>query len=151
MYKKIIGFLIMTLVLTAGVISAVPKNSAENASNLSEIVMFLQEPETPENEPGTAISDINEPWRAYEDFWGLTNPICEVRWWDTPKKRDGDKIVPSNPEGSVFTITIYQDDGTGKPGDIVCTYENIMPIISGTGIMYEFPSYPEAEVIFELY
>ena len=60
-------------------------------------------------------------------------------------------MIPSDPEGAVFTITIYEDDGTGKPGDIVCNYENVMPIITGTGIMYEFPSQPEMEGIFELY
>jgi hypothetical protein len=151
MKAKIIGILMMMLVLTAGVINAVPENSVETTSNLSEIVMFLQEPESPENEPLSAMSDTNEPWRAYEDFWGITLPICEVRWWGIAAKRVGDKMIPSDPEDSVFTITIYEDDGTGKPGDIVCNYENVMPIISGTGIMYEFPSLPEMEGIFELY
>ena len=151
MKSKIIGIFICTLLMTVSVITAAPEIYIENSSNLSEIVMFLQEPEIPENEPLSATSDIDEPWRAYEDFWDLTDSISEIRWWDTPKKRDGDKIIPSDPEGAVFTITLYEDDGTGKPGDIVCTYENVMPIITGTGIMYEFPSHPEVEGIFELY
>ena len=154
MKTKIVCIFVCMLMMTVSVITAVPENkenNIESCSNLSEIVMFLQEPEIPENEPLSAISDTNEPWRAYEDFWDLTDPISEIRWWDTPKKRDGDKIIPSNPEGAVFTITLYEDDGTGKPGDIVCNYENIMPIITGTGIMYEFPSDPDVEGTFELY
>ena len=123
MKKKLLGIFVCMLLMTVSVITAVPENNIENISNLSEIVMFLQEPEIPENEPLSATSDTNEPWRAYEDFWDLTNPISEIRWWNTPKKRVGDKINPSNPEGAVFTITLYEDDGTGKPGDIV--FENV--------------------------
>jgi len=151
MNRKIVGIFVMTLLMTSGMIVALPMSDIGYNSNLSEVVMFIQEPDIPENEPPFAMSDIYEPWRAYDDFWGLTNPIYEVRWWNIAAQRVGDKLNPGDPEGAVFTITFYNDDGTGKPGDIVCTYENVMPIIGGTGIMYEFPSLPESEGIFELY
>jgi hypothetical protein len=152
MKKKIVGIFVMTLLIATAFSSlGLAENKIENNFDDYEIVMFIQEPDIPENEPLYASSDINDIWEAYDDFWGLPSPIREVHWWNIGSKWVGNNCYPSDPEGAVFTITFCEDDGTGKPGDIVCTYENVMPEITGTGIMYEYPSEPNFHGTFELY
>ena len=111
--KEVSVFSIVVLLMATCVVVQADTLSVE------PVEMFKQEPEIPENEPQFAASDIDEPWRAYEDFWGLTSPICEIHWWNVAGKFVGNNIYPSDPEGAVFTITLYEDDGTGKPGNIV--------------------------------
>ena len=143
--KEVSVFSIVVLLMATCVVVQADTLSVE------PVEMFKQEPEIPENEPQFAASDIDEPWRAYEDFWDLPYPIFEIHWWNVAGKFVGNNIYPSDPEGAVFTITLYEDDGTGKPGNIVCTYENVMPSITGTGIMYEQPSDPLVHGSYELY
>jgi hypothetical protein len=141
-------FLIATILISTSIIVLAEIN--DDTFNGYEI-MFIQEPLGPINEALSALSDTNTDWMAYDDFWGVESPIQEIHWWNTGGKVEGGKTVPANPDGSIFTIKIYQDDGTGKPGNIVCTYENVMPKVTGTGIMYEFPSWPDVEGPLELY
>jgi hypothetical protein len=143
MNKKIVGILVMTL-LIATCLTVTANTKFEN----DYIELFKQEPTPPGDPmPYAWTSDIAElGWTCYDDFWDVTSPICDVHWWTISEIWSNQNWHPCNPEGNVFTITFYLDDGTGKPGDVVCSYENVMPTITETGIIYEYiddPNYVE--------
>ena len=148
--KEASVLLIATIMISTSMI-VIAENKIHNNSNDYEIVMFIQEPEIPENEPLYLSGDIDDIWRPYDDFWDLTSPIREIQWWNIAGRWEINDAYPSDPEGSIFTITFCEDDGTGKPGDIICTYENVIATITGTGIMYDQPSEPTIHGPYELY
>ena len=71
------------------------------------------------------------PWVVCENFWGVTDEICGVRWWGILRFSSG---VPCNESDHTFTITFWEDEG-GLPGDPIHVFE-IEATQVNTGIDY---------------
>ncbi|MFA5251340.1 MAG: hypothetical protein WC454_01995 [Phycisphaerae bacterium] len=85
----------------------------------------------------------NDPWSGpfseagigglvYENFTGVTGPICDIHWW-------GFQLNPSTFESCIesdptFEIVFYEDNA-GQPGSAVCSYEVTADVIP-TGMFY---------------
>nr|MBC8527501.1 T9SS type A sorting domain-containing protein [Candidatus Cloacimonadota bacterium] len=69
---------------------------------------------TSEDDPVYGIDYI-----VYDNFWGLEEPICNIHFW-------GLSLVypwaPCDEDPMPFEIKFYLDDGSGYPGDEVCSY-----------------------------
>ncbi|UCG33365.1 MAG: hypothetical protein JSU68_01795, partial [Phycisphaerales bacterium] len=70
-------------------------------------------------------------WRAYENFWGVSEPICDVHWWgDAADDQSGSCI--KDPDD--FEITFYLDDGSDQPGPVACGPYTVTPLREDTGL-----------------
>ncbi len=156
MYKKLVGIVVFGLLITTALPAVGTLNEKEktvklglcgNSSNEMSIhntmmngakgSLFMQLPNGPANgEWMSGVSDLESGWKIYDDFWEVSGPICDIHWWGQCLKYTYDwfSYVPT---GMVFNIEFYVDDN-GKPGALVCSYENITPPIIETGIMYSF-------------
>jgi len=166
MKKKIVGiFVCMLLITTAvpvvGTINneknnpvrfSLNDNYGKSQSTLSTIntidrgAIFSQAPENPDKNWDGYFSDADIEWRGYEDFWNITTPICDIHWWGFGAIWNGTHWNNCDPSAMVFDITFYNDDGSGKPGDEVCSYKDIKPKINATGIFYDMPSVSPLEL-----
>jgi len=147
MKMKLAGIIAITL-LVANAFPAlgtiIEKDNVSDCQNIGDRGgLFRQLPSPPDDPMPTCWpSDLNEGLRVYEDFMDVSNPICHIHWWGQAIKQINDTWYPGNPEGMVFDIIFYEDD-SGSPGTEVYTFSDISPIIIGTGIMYEYPDWPE--------
>ena len=98
--------------------------------------MFIQLPRGPENPRDCYNSNSGSGLIVYEDFWDIPNSICDIHWWGFSMFWDGTGWSPCDPEGMKFDITFYYDDGTGKPGDELCSYDDVTYSLVRTGIWY---------------
>lgn len=65
-------------------------------------------------------SEADPGYVVYEDFVGLTQPICDIHFWGIQGEYDGG-FTPCIEDPSTFDVTIYEDAG-GIPGAVACTY-----------------------------
>jgi hypothetical protein len=158
MYKKIIGIVVLTLLITTALpaigISNIDENKIINSSSLCNFnreikiidnpliennrgAHFIQLPATPNEQWDAFMSDIDQGWRHFDDFWNISGPICDIHWWGFSLiKNDTLWIDCDGGEDMLFDISFYHDDGTGKPGVEECIYNDISPEVVQTGIYY---------------
>jgi hypothetical protein len=147
---KIVGIVVFMLIAT----TTIPVIGVMNESNDNPISnkggLLRQLPSVPEKDmPNFLGSDSNLGWIVYEDFDGLTAPICHIHWWGVTVIRENDTWYDGNPEGMVFDIIFYEDSD-GEPGSEVFTFGDLIPEYVGTGIYYDYSDkWPDAS--FELY
>ena len=99
--------------------------------------LFIQLPVLPDDPWAEVTTDSNTPYQVFDDFWEITSPICDIHWWgEFWREVGGQWYGPFDPEGSTFNITFYKDDD-GMPGDVACSYIDISPSYTGTGLIYE--------------
>jgi len=129
--------------------------SVENPNILNSVirfdnsVMFTQLPALPGDPMPPAWTSYSPlGWRCHEDFWNITSSICSVHWWGAAWIYENGHVYASDPKGMTFNIVLYEDYN-GKPGKVVCSYVDVLPSYTETGIMYTNPDYPEE--IFELF
>ncbi len=154
MKKKILGiFVCMLLIATA--LPAVGTMTEQDYNSSNQNIgdrggMFRQLPSPPVDPmPYGWISDSQMGWQVYEDFWEVSSPICDIHWWGGTPIWMNETWYPCNPEGMTFDIIFFEDED-GMPGNVSCSYDDISPIITPTGIMYDYPDeFPEGP--FELY
>jgi hypothetical protein len=154
MKKKIIGISIcMLMILTA--FSAVATTTTHEPSVLKPTSghrggLFTQLP----SDPGLDINDwfaypsavfCGACYQDYELFTGVVSPIQGIHWWGMSCIDNDSSYSPGDPLGMTFDIIFYEDNDS-TPGEIFCTYTNIKPSITATGIMY--PENPPFELYF---
>ncbi|MBN2561905.1 MAG: PPC domain-containing protein [Phycisphaerae bacterium] len=84
------------------------------------------------DDPWTAgVSDAGFPYLRYEDFSGLTSPICDVHWWGLEADAS---FVNCVQDPDTFEVKFYADDA-GQPGAEVCSY-TVTPTRVDTGYVY---------------
>jgi hypothetical protein len=111
--------------------------------------LFTQLPALPGDPMPWGWTSSSPFWyKCFENFWGINNPICNIHWWGDTFLWDGDTAYPGDPEGMTFNIVFYEDDN-GEPGDVVCSYIDVIPLFTRTGIMYDYPDEPEGP--YEMY
>jgi hypothetical protein len=165
MYRKLVGILVMTLLITTALSALgtmneeeIPVNTGISANPTDNIKiprktsscgfgnMFYQRPWIPDQYWGAPFSDVDLGYISYDDFWNLTAPICDVHWWGFAAIDVGGDWQPCDPTGMTFNITIHEVIN-GIPGDVVCSYIDIIPhSITSTGLEYV----TSAGAIFEL-
>jgi hypothetical protein len=103
--------------------------------------IFIQLPPIPETSVANAYTSDPEPgYKCFDDFWELPAPICDIHWWGNCMYNDGTGWETRDPTGMKVNITFYMDDGTGKPGPVMCHYPDISPTIIDTGIKHWSPA-----------
>ncbi len=106
---------------------------------LSGPTLFEQLPHEPDENWSAATScfDPGYPidYIVYENFWEITDTICDIHWWGVSLHFTGSGWVQCDPTGMTFNITFYKDNN-GVPGDVVCNYDKISPSITDTGKLY---------------
>lgn len=147
---KIVGIVVLMLITATtipviGVMNESEKNPITNKGGI-----FRQLPSLPDSPmPYGLVSDPNLGWTVYEDFSGLTLPICHIHWWGQTVIRQNETWFPGSPEDMTFDIIFYENNN-GEPGSMVFSFEDVVPEYTGTGIMYDYPDeWPEGP--FELY
>jgi hypothetical protein len=163
MKTKIVGILVCTLLIATALPAVGTMNEEEipmkfimgsNSLNHPSIHrnmintrggLFLQLPAIPGLD--LWISDAGEECYAYDDFWEVTDPICDIHWWGATAFFNGQVWEPGDPSGITFNITFYENDGD-LPGAVVCSYSDIVPSVTPTGIIYD---HPEPYFDFEVY
>jgi len=143
---KIIGILVCILLIATALPAVGTITKQEHNPNNQNIGdrggIFAQLP-SPHGDPQPVawISDVRLGWKVYEDFWDVTSPICDIYWWGQTPYWDGSTWQPCEPIGMTVDITFYEDNG-GEPGAIFCSYDNVVPEYTPTGIMYDYPEFP---------
>jgi hypothetical protein len=145
MKTKIICILVMTL-LIASALPAVEALNKKASQKSPEMVgdqghIFMQ---LPNSKPDTWNSNGASGIYCFEDFWDVTEPICDVHWWGKCMEWVNDEIwYPRDPDGILFNISFYEDDN-GDLGPLVYSYNNVAPSITHTGILlnYHTPGSP---------
>ncbi|MBN1457008.1 MAG: hypothetical protein JW912_04060 [Sedimentisphaerales bacterium] len=96
--------------------------------------LYGQPPYGPDDFPAGPFSEEVFGDYIYDNFTGITAPICDIHWWgfqmDTTLFED---CTESNPS---FDITFYADNA-GQPGTAVCSYQ-VTPTVTPTGIYFDF-------------
>jgi hypothetical protein len=94
-------------------------------------VIFSQTPTSPDADWNAYTSDFNMGYLCLDDFWELTEPICDIHWWGFSLRFIDGWWYPCDPTGIQFEIVFY--DETGNP---VCTYAPVIPTPVSTGQYY---------------
>jgi len=159
MYKKFVGIVIFGLLIATAMSAVGNFNEKEklvstgfsdrssnyiisqrNTKSNNFGGMFIQLPPPPEDSDSsswTSDSRIEWGYQAYDDFWEVTGPICDIHWWGCSIYWNGLYWEPCDPPVDMtFNISFYKDDGSGMPGDIVCSYVDVLPSMTETGIYY---------------
>jgi hypothetical protein len=147
---KIVGIIVFMLISATtlpvvGIINEPIENPIDSKGGL-----FRQLPNLPGNPmPNFLGSDPNLGWQVYEDFSGITGPICHIHWWGLTVIRENDTWYPGTPEDMTFDIIFYENNN-GEPGLVIFSFEDVIPEYTETGIWYEYTDkWPDAN--FELY
>lgn len=144
MKRKIIGIFIITLLITTTVIPVIGVMNEKEISTSSLGGLFIQTPEIVDWYETFSNSDRT----VYEDFWGITSPICSVKWWgEFWRFYNNNWNGPYTPEERSFNITFYEDNN-GEPGEIVSSYNNILPSYAKSGVFITDPSGYSTELYF---
>ncbi len=98
--------------------------------------LFGQIPHGPDDawSIGTSADTTAFTYMIYENYSGVTGEICDIHWWGLSLHYDAGWTA-CDPEGVTFNVAFYEDDG-GVPGAMVCTYTDLTPTITGTGLFY---------------
>jgi len=107
-----------------GIISRT-RESSQTPSMGRGPVIFSQRPSTPNESWTFWASDLNAGYLCIDDFWNLTDDICDIHWYGLYGIFSGG-WVNGDPTGVLFDINIYVDSG-GAPGTPFATYENLEP------------------------
>ncbi len=101
--------------------------------------MFKQLPKDPDNPLKNSYTSDSGTYniQVFEDFWNITNSICDIHWWGFSMKWVVFGWVSCDPNGMKINITFY-DDNDSKPGAEVYSFVDIEYSVNGTGIMYEW-------------
>lgn len=75
----------------------------------------------PYRDPNCYTSDLQFPYKVFDNFWGLTQPVCDLHWWGINLFWSGSWEVCTNEEPMTFLIEFWSDLN-GQPGTVVCTY-----------------------------
>jgi hypothetical protein len=89
--------------------------------------LFLQSPSPATGAWYAYTSDLNSQYRSYDNFWDITEPICDIHWWGVVGYWTGTEWIPCNCDDMVFEIVFYTDIA-GEPGAPTCVYTNVIPI-----------------------
>ena len=145
MYKKLVGILVMTLLITTTV--PVIGQTNEKVENIDKPLigdnrgaLYMQVPEGPDGYWGFLWSDINEGWGTFDEFWDVTSPICDVHWWGFGTYWDGSHWIDCGAEDMRFDITFNYTDGSAMPSDMAYQYTNVVPTVVPTGLYYKGPN-----------
>lgn len=141
--KKLIGIFVMTLLIIT--VIPVVGTMNENKSILQNNIMisnnaslFMQLPTNPDHRDYVEwASGKNWGYKNYEKFTEVTSPICSVQWWGQYMLDDGGTWIELNPEDMFVDITFYEDDDN-VPGNLVLSYYNVKPVVTPTGIWYDW-------------
>jgi len=135
---KIVGIIVLMLIAATTIPVVGIVNESENNPIINKGGIFRQLPSLPGNPmPYGLVSNPDLGWRVYEDFSGLTKPICHIHWWGQTVIRQNDTWYPGSPEGMIFDIIFYENNN-GTPGMEIFSFEDIIPEYNGTGIMYDY-------------
>jgi len=74
---------------------------------------------------------------CYDDFWGIDHPICGIGWWGHSMAFDGLLWENTVPQNMRFDITFYEDNNS-MPGAVMYSYDDVVPTVTPTGIMYDW-------------
>jgi hypothetical protein len=99
--------------------------SFHNMESIGGPTLWLQEPDLPDSWYAYT-SDLNSPFRCYDNFWAITETICDVHWWGVVRFWTGSEWIPCNCQDMKFDIVFFTDQA-GEPGDPVCMYEDVTP------------------------
>jgi hypothetical protein len=97
--------------------------------------LFIQLP----NDPGygsfdwyAKSSSVDTGDQVYENFWDVASSISGIHWWGLSCDYNSSNC---DPQGMTFNITFYEDNDS-MPGDMICSYVDVEPSITATGILY---------------
>ena len=131
MKKKLLGILVCMLLIATALPAVGTMIKQENHQDVgSRGGMFTQLPDSPKG--WSEFTSYYPEELTWEDFWDITSPICSIHWWGEVSTIDWE---PEDPIGMTFNIAFYSNDN-GDPGDVVCSYSDISPEITDTGILY---------------
>ncbi|KYK20278.1 hypothetical protein AYK24_10265 [Thermoplasmatales archaeon SG8-52-4] len=147
---KIVGIIVLMLITSTTIPVVGIVNESDSNPNINKGGIFRQLPSLPGNPmPFGLVSDPDQGWTVYEDFSGLTLPICHIHWWGQTVIRQNETWFPGSPEGMTFDIIFYENNN-GEPGSVIFSFEDVVPEYTETGIMYDYPDeWPDGP--FELY
>jgi hypothetical protein len=85
------------------------------------------------------------PWTGYtsdqtlgylccEDFWNLSQDICDVEWYGLDFIWS--MYVPSDPTDQTYRVIFYEDNGS-KPGAVIADFTGLLPLFEDTGYAYD--------------
>jgi hypothetical protein len=94
-------------------------------------VIFTQTPTSPDADWNAYTSDFNMDYLCLDDFWELTEPICDIHWWGFSLRFIEGWWYPCDPTGIQFEIVFYNENGNP-----VCTYAPVIPTPVSTGQYY---------------
>ena len=162
MKAKIICIIVMALLITTTLPAIGIMNEEENSASLGICSNLLdyqitKETKMPSNRGNlfyqlplesqlSVASDADSGFFAYDDFWDISGEICDIHWWGECLKLT-DEWYSYDPTGMTFKIEIYSDNNS-MPGELLCSYENIIPTPIPTGKWYH---YEPRDVYFPLY
>jgi len=72
-----------------------------------------------------ALNSEETSYVASDNFWGVTDEICAVRWWGV--------FRACEESTELYTITFYNDAG-GMPGEVVGSF-SVEPVKTDTGLL----------------
>jgi len=90
--------------------------------------LFLQSPTSSDTYWYAYTSDYNSQYICFDNFWEISEPICDLHWWGLSLLWTGYGWESCDPEGMTFTILFYTDYG-GQPGSLVCGYYDVSPMV----------------------
>jgi hypothetical protein len=141
MYKKLVGILVMTLLITTTV--PVIGQTNEKVENIDKPLigdnrgaLYMQLPAYPNELWGWFWSDIDAGWGVYDEFWDVSGPICDVHWWGFGTIWNGTHWVNCGVEDLKFDISFNYSDGSVIPSDNACKYSDLSPSFIPTGMYY---------------
>jgi len=143
MKRKIIGILIMTLLIITVIPVVGTMNKNENIFQNNFMIsnsasLFMQLPTNPDHRNIVEwASGKNWEYKNYEKFIEVTSQICSVQWWGQYMLEDGGTWTELDPEDMFVDITFYED-ADNAPGDLVLSYYNVKPVVTPTGIWYDW-------------
>lgn len=124
--KKVILCLLVASVFIMPISAMKIEEEANKATSTLNSGMFRQLPDDPcgHYDWWGGFSNVFTEYKAFDDFWGVTNPIRSIQWWS---------LIPTDEK---YNISFHLDDN-GLPGDVVCIYVDVVPSMTTTEIMYE--------------
>ena len=155
MYKRLVGILVITLLITTAISALgnlieeekssgfrtgentldIQKNS-QGIVNIGKGGMFFQFPYLP-SDPGITEWASETDRQIIEDFWEIPSPICDIHWWGEYLLYEGGQWHYLDPEQMKVNILFFEDNN-GQPGKLVSSYLNVKPIVIPTGLWYDY-------------
>ena len=106
-------------------INTIPRS--HNMFHTGGPTLFLQSPSPSSGYWYAYTSDLNSPYRCFDNFWDVNEPICDIHWWGVVGYWTGTEWIPCECDNMIFEIVFYTDSD-GEPGEPVCVYEDVIPL-----------------------